>query len=116
MMDAGYGYLLFGLIGGVLTDILFGDPPNRYHPVSWLGLLINFFIPKLKGDKDVYSVNKEKIGGDGFRYYISYANRHHNPVFNIYVSSCIWNSCRCNPHGSNIENCSGHKGNGKTCY
>jgi adenosylcobinamide-phosphate synthase len=66
MMDAAFGCLLFGLIGGVLTDILFGDPPNRYHPVSWLGLLINFFIPKLKGDKDVYSVNKEKIGGAAF--------------------------------------------------
>jgi hypothetical protein len=46
MMDISYGYLLFGLIGGVLIDILFGDPPNRYHPVSWLGLLISLYIPK----------------------------------------------------------------------
>jgi len=63
MMDAGYECLLFGLIGGVLTDILFGDPPNKYHPVSWLGLLITHLIPKLKGDKDVYNLNKEKIRG-----------------------------------------------------
>lgn len=63
MMEVGYGYLLIGLIGGVLIDILFGDPPNKYHPVSWLGILIGFFIPKLKGDKDGHNVNKEKLGG-----------------------------------------------------
>jgi len=66
MIDAGYGCLIIGLIGGILIDILFGDPPNKYHPVAWLGLLISFFIPKLKGDKDGYSVNKEKIGGMAF--------------------------------------------------
>jgi adenosylcobinamide-phosphate synthase len=63
MIETGYGCLLIGLIGGVLIDILFGDPPNKYHPVAWLGLLISFFIPKLKGGKDDYNANKEKIGG-----------------------------------------------------
>ncbi|MGB6594001.1 MAG: cobalamin biosynthesis protein [Candidatus Nitrosopolaris sp.] len=66
MMAAGYGYLLIGLIGAVLLDILFGDPPNKFHPVSWLGLLIDFFIPKLKGDKDSYGVKRERIGGMAF--------------------------------------------------
>lgn len=28
------------LIIAVLLDILFGDPPNRYHPVAWLGRVI----------------------------------------------------------------------------
>jgi len=29
--------------------LLFGDPPNRYHPVAWLGRLIGHFVPRLKG-------------------------------------------------------------------
>jgi adenosylcobinamide-phosphate synthase len=66
MMELGYGYLLIGLIGGVLIDILFGDPPNKVHPVSWLGLLIGYFIPKLKGDKDGYNVIMEKMVGMAF--------------------------------------------------
>jgi adenosylcobinamide-phosphate synthase len=63
MMEVGYGYLLFGLIGGVLIDILFGDPPNKYHPVSWLGILISLFIPKLKGDNHGHNANKDKLYG-----------------------------------------------------
>ena len=62
-MVNGYEYLLIGLIGGVLVDILLGDPPNKCHPVSWLGILIGLFTPKLKGDKDGYNVNKEKLRG-----------------------------------------------------
>jgi adenosylcobinamide-phosphate synthase len=41
--------LLAALLGGVGADWLFGDPPNRYHPVAWLGRLIGYFVPKLKG-------------------------------------------------------------------
>lgn len=42
-------YLLGALAGGIGIDWLFGDPPNRYHPVAWLGQLIAFFVPRLKG-------------------------------------------------------------------
>ena len=62
-MEAGYEFLLIGLIGGVLIDIMFGDPPNRFHPVSWLGTLIGLLIPRIKGDKAGYNVNKEKLRG-----------------------------------------------------
>ena len=41
--------LLGGLAGGIGIDWLFGDPPNRYHPVAWLGQLIGYFLPRLKG-------------------------------------------------------------------
>src|SRR5215211_4182539 len=41
--------LLGGLAGGIVIDWLFGDPSNRYHPVAWLGQLIGFFLPRLKG-------------------------------------------------------------------
>jgi adenosylcobinamide-phosphate synthase len=41
--------LLGALAGGIGIDWLFGDPPNRYHPVAWLGHLIGFFVPRLKG-------------------------------------------------------------------
>src|SRR5690242_15312728 len=41
--------LLAALAGGLLLDWAFGDPPNRYHPVAWLGRIIGFFVPRLKG-------------------------------------------------------------------
>ena len=45
-------YLLGALFGGIGLDWLFGDPPNRYHPVAWLGQLIGFFLPRLKGSSE----------------------------------------------------------------
>lgn len=41
--------LLAALAAGVGADWLFGDPPNKYHPVAWLGRLIGRFVPPLKG-------------------------------------------------------------------
>ncbi|HEX7033653.1 MAG TPA: cobalamin biosynthesis protein [Nitrososphaera sp.] len=41
--------LLVALFAGVGADLLFGDPPNRYHPVAWLGRLIGYSAPRLKG-------------------------------------------------------------------
>ena len=54
-------YLITGLIVGITIDILVNDPPNRCHPVSWLGRLIEYFIPKLKDKKK--STSREKING-----------------------------------------------------
>lgn len=45
-------YLLGALAGGLGIDWLFGDPPNKYHPVAWLGKLIGFFLPRLKGGSE----------------------------------------------------------------
>ena len=45
-------YLLGALAGGIGIDWLFGDPPNKYHPVAWLGHLIGFFLPRLKGSSE----------------------------------------------------------------
>ena len=28
------------LAGALVLDLVFGDPPNRWHPVAWLGGLI----------------------------------------------------------------------------
>jgi len=28
------------LLAALLLDLLFGDPPNRWHPVAWMGSLI----------------------------------------------------------------------------
>ncbi len=39
--------LIIALAGAVGLDWL-GDPPNRYHPVAWLGRVIGFFVPRLK--------------------------------------------------------------------
>jgi adenosylcobinamide-phosphate synthase len=54
-------YLITGLVVGITIDILVNDPPNRCHPVSWLGKLIEYFIPKLKDKKK--STSREKING-----------------------------------------------------
>lgn len=54
-------YLLTGLAIGITIDFLVDDPRNRYHPVAWLGKLIEFFIPRLKDNNR--STRKEKIHG-----------------------------------------------------
>jgi len=41
--------LLAALATGTGADWLFGDPPNKYHPVAWLGRLIGYCLPRLKG-------------------------------------------------------------------
>ncbi|HEV8405783.1 MAG TPA: cobalamin biosynthesis protein [Nitrososphaera sp.] len=41
--------LIAALAAGVGVDYLFGDPPNKYHPVAWLGRLIGYYAPMLKG-------------------------------------------------------------------
>jgi adenosylcobinamide-phosphate synthase len=58
-------YLLISLGGGVLLDLLLGDPPNRYHPVAWLGIVIEFFVPRLKED-NYESSRKETANGTVF--------------------------------------------------
>jgi len=58
-MVTGFEYLVIGLIGAILLDIMLGDPPNRFHPVSWIGTLISMLIPKIKA----YGVFNEKLRG-----------------------------------------------------
>jgi adenosylcobinamide-phosphate synthase len=51
-----------GLAFGILLDIVFGDPRNKYHPVSWLGKLIESITPNLKhGGGRVGSNSHQKI-------------------------------------------------------
>ena len=52
-------FLLAALGAAVGVDWLFGDPPNKYHPVAWLGRLISYCVPRLKG-------GSEKIKGVTF--------------------------------------------------
>jgi adenosylcobinamide-phosphate synthase len=54
-------YLITGLVVGITIDILVNDPPNRFHPVSWLGRLIQYFVPKLKDKRK--SASREKLNG-----------------------------------------------------
>ncbi len=37
------------LLVGIGIDYAFGDPPNRYHPVAWLGKIVDVAVPSLKG-------------------------------------------------------------------
>lgn len=53
------------LIISIIIDILLGDPRNKYHPVAWIGKIINYFIPKLKINKQG-SEACEKIRGIKF--------------------------------------------------
>lgn len=51
-----------GLALGILLDLVFGDPQNRYHPVSWLGRLIESIIPNLKhSGLTASSISRDKI-------------------------------------------------------
>ena len=53
-------YILLTLVGGTALSFLVADPPNRIHPVSWLGKLVSYFIPKLKHKS---SLKKERLKG-----------------------------------------------------
>src|SRR5919202_1760706 len=53
-------YLFLGLVGGITLDFLFGDLPNRYHPVAWLGKIIGFVVLKLKGNSSNNSHSKKE--------------------------------------------------------
>ena len=43
----------------MILDLLLGDPKNRFHPTSWIGILIAKLVPLTKNEKP----NLEKIGG-----------------------------------------------------
>jgi adenosylcobinamide-phosphate synthase len=58
-----YACLQIGLIGAIALDFFLGDPPNRYHLVSWLGSLIAFLIRKSKRNKDSLAVRRERLAG-----------------------------------------------------
>ena len=53
-------HFIFILLISIILDLIFGDPNNRIHPVAWLGKYINYFIPKIKKDKNK---KYEKING-----------------------------------------------------
>jgi adenosylcobinamide-phosphate synthase len=44
--------VIAALAAGIGIDYLFGDPPNKYHPIAWLGRLIGWFVPRLKGGSE----------------------------------------------------------------
>jgi adenosylcobinamide-phosphate synthase len=51
-----------GLALGLVLDLIFGDPGNKYHPVSWLGKLIELITPHLKHTRlRVGSISQDKI-------------------------------------------------------
>src|SRR5919107_449240 len=49
----------------VSFDYLIGEPPNRIHPVVWIGKAINFFTGQIKkkGNNKAHGVLNEKIQG-----------------------------------------------------
>ena len=55
-----YIHFIVILLITIILDLIFGDPNNRIHPVAWLGKYINYFIPKIKRDKNK---KYEKING-----------------------------------------------------
>jgi adenosylcobinamide-phosphate synthase len=40
--------MLLAFAVAVCADFLLGDPRNKFHPVAWLGCIIQYFVPKLK--------------------------------------------------------------------
>lgn len=66
-----------GLALGILLDLVFGDPKNRYHPVSWLGKLIEYITPNLKHSRETASSisanSPEKVKGILFSFGLIFA-------------------------------------------
>lgn len=50
-MISSFHFIIILLIS-ILLDLILGDSNNRIHPVSWLGKYINYFVPKLKNEKN----------------------------------------------------------------
>ena len=50
-MITSFHFIIILLIS-ILLDLVLGDPNNKMHPVSWLGKYINYFVPKLKNEKN----------------------------------------------------------------
>src|SRR5215471_17679860 len=44
--------IIAALAAGIGIDWAAGDPPNRYHPVAWLGKSIEWIIPHAKGHNE----------------------------------------------------------------
>jgi adenosylcobinamide-phosphate synthase len=60
-------FILISLIGGIALCFALIDPPNRIHPVSWLGKLVSYSIPKLKRTNS----NQEKLMGIFFTLFLT---------------------------------------------
>jgi adenosylcobinamide-phosphate synthase len=58
-----FASLLIALAGAIGLDFVTGDPPNRYHPVAWLGRIVGHFVTRLK---QAGSNEKEKAKGAAF--------------------------------------------------
>ena len=50
------------LITALIFDLILGDPPSRFHPVIWIGKLINFLKSKLKSTSS-NTPKKDKFKG-----------------------------------------------------
>lgn len=40
------------LLLAILIDLIVGEPPNRYHPTAWIGMLIAKLKPSMKGGRE----------------------------------------------------------------
>lgn len=60
-------FILLSLLGGIVLCFTLIDPPNRIHPVSWLGKLISYCIPKLKR----INPDQEKLMGICFTLFLT---------------------------------------------
>ncbi len=69
-MDTDFEWLIIALMGGILIDVIFGDPSNKYHPVSWSGTLINTFIRRSKNNQKLGSNTYEKSIGAAFAIFL----------------------------------------------
>jgi adenosylcobinamide-phosphate synthase len=62
-------YILLSLVGGIALCFVLNDPPNRIHPISWLGKIISSIVPLLKRRNP----NQEKFMGVIFTLFLTVA-------------------------------------------
>jgi len=55
--------IIAALLSALLLDFVFGEPPNRLHPVVFIGRIINIFTKLIKRRSKDNNEKYEKIGG-----------------------------------------------------
>ena len=78
-------YILFSISTGVALSFSFGDPPNNFHPVSWLGKFIDAIIHKLKLKSENSRI--EKLNGMVLTLFLASGACILNQLLSLYIYS-----------------------------
>ncbi|MDP9290265.1 MAG: cobalamin biosynthesis protein [Thermoproteota archaeon] len=79
--------MLCSLSGGVALSFILSDPPNNFHPVSWLGKFIDTIIHKLKNKSENWKL--EKLDGVILTLFLAAGACITNQLLSLYIYSTL---------------------------